>query len=664
MRLLSGLLCRTALLLAVACCVYGAVVIGFKVPTIGWCILGVVMWMRYRIFRRRGASTAHGSARVANVIDLYANGLLGGEDGLILGRASYTAGPTLGEAFRYLITLPPWRSDTAVALVFAAFSGRRWGRDGIIRVRNYVHLLTCSKTGGGKGVSVLVPNLLSYTGSCVVTDPKGELFRITGEHRRRKFKHQVIRIDPFGLGGPGSAKFNPMDLIDPNSPDVLDQCRDLASMLVVRTGKEPEPHWNDMAELVLTTFIAFVAVCDPTPACRNLQTVRDFVSDREEFTKALEFMKQSNACGGMLRRLAASLSWLVEKELGSVLASVQRHTNFLDSSVIDANTASSSFDPRELRTRRMTVYLCLPPDKLVSLSPLQRMWIGSILRAVTMGGASEHNRVLFLLDEVGNMKHIQALEDAVTLLRGYGVRLWFIFQSIQQIHVCFGDRAPIFLDNIDTQQYFGISSYPSAETISKMLGDATITNESYNRTRGDSRSYGKGQEGVNVSTGSSVTISELGRAIARPDEITRCPEDMAWIFHGALPPIRAQLLKYYNAPEFKRGGTGRSRRRGFAALVWSLCLLALSVTFAAFAIDMPAPVASLARGRRVTPYPGQQQPYGPYQFYSAPPPPSVSRGMGMSRPIRPQQSYRPGQSFGESPKSSASWGLGARSPSR
>ena len=182
-------------------------------------------------------------------MDLHAHDLLG-QDGIILGRASYTAGPTLGEAFRYLLTLPPWRSDTAVSLVFAAFSGKKWGRDGIIRIRDFVHVLTCAKVGAGKSVSVLVPNLLSYIFSCVVTDPKCELFKITSAHRRRKFKHRIVRVDPFGLGGPGADTFNPMDLIDPKSPHLIDQARDLASMLVVRTGKENETYWNDMAEAV------------------------------------------------------------------------------------------------------------------------------------------------------------------------------------------------------------------------------------------------------------------------------------------------------------------------------------------------------------------------------------------------------------------------------
>src|SRR5436305_1332601 len=77
--------------------------------------------------------------------------------------------------------------------------------------------------------------------------------------------------------------FNPLDLIDANAPDFLDQCRDVANALVVRTGQEHEPHWNDSAELILTSFIAFVAACETSPEYRNLQTVRDLVSSRDTF---------------------------------------------------------------------------------------------------------------------------------------------------------------------------------------------------------------------------------------------------------------------------------------------------------------------------------------------------------------------------------------------
>ena len=48
-----------------------------------------------------------------------------------------------------------------------------------------------------------------------------------------------------------------------------------------------------------------------------------------------------------------------------------------------------------LRTGRATIYLCLPHDKLDTMAPIMRMWIGIILQTITRGMPSEKNPVLF-----------------------------------------------------------------------------------------------------------------------------------------------------------------------------------------------------------------------------------------------------------------------------
>jgi type IV secretion system protein VirD4 len=338
------------------------------------------------------------------------------------------------------------------------------------------------------------------------------------------------------------------------SDEFLDKCRDLANMLVVRTGRESDPHWNEAAELVLTGFIAFIVACEPNPAERNLQTLRMLVSSREKFAAAVEAMQRVEAFGGVISRLGGLLSWFVDKELSSVLTTVQRHSAFLDSPAIARVTSSSSFDPRMLRTETgATLYLCLPPDKLVTLAPLSRMWIGTVLRSVSTCGMGERNPVLFLLDEAAHLGKIQVLEDAVTLMRGMGVRLWFFFQSLQQLQKCYGEQAAVMLDNIDTQQYFGINSYESAEAVSKRIGDTTIAVKSVNRTTSYSKPvavYGEPRQAGSVSHGQSVNTAPLGRRLLKPEEIIALPEDMALILHRNLPVIPATLPKYYNAPEF------------------------------------------------------------------------------------------------------------------
>lgn len=571
------------------------------------------------LLRRGGRSLyAHGTAREADFNDLFRHGMIGVDHGPVLGRAAYLPRPGKLDAVMGLLS-PGLPSKWAVYLFFTAF-GTRWRqRRALIRVPNFVHLVTFAPTGAGKSVSVLIPNLLSYVSSCVVLDPKGELHNATAGHRERKFASKTVRLDPYGICGPGGAAFNPLGFLTPSSPSFLDDCRDIANMLIVRTGKETEPHWNDMSEMVLTCVIAFVVVQLRRDE-HHLQSVRDIVSNPKTFANMIEVMANIP----QLARLGNQLRWLKEREQASVMSTLQRQLSWLDGEVMKRHTTGDGFDPLSLRDGTVSLYLILPTDRLATLAPLLRLWVGFTLRRATRGGANERNPLLFLIDEAGHLGHIQALEDAVTLMRGYGIRLWFFFQSMGQLSKAFGDRASVFLDNIDTQQYFCINAIDSADVISRMIGDETITIESHQRGSSTSRPSGmsdKGQ-GSQYSASSSVTVSQMGRRLYKPEEILRLPSDMALIFHRNLPVIPARLIVSYRDRDFRNGGGGERFRLGFgsgltavAAVIFSFFGLgyvtALSPRSFSDGVDMSAEEQSAPPRRRRKIYYPRPSPYEP-----------------------------------------------------
>ena len=67
----------------------------------------------------------------------------------------------------------------------------------LLRYGGTGHCLTFAPTGAGKGVSVVVPNLLSYPGSVVCLDPKGAIAAVTAR-QRAAMGQDVILFDPFG----------------------------------------------------------------------------------------------------------------------------------------------------------------------------------------------------------------------------------------------------------------------------------------------------------------------------------------------------------------------------------------------------------------------------------------------------------------------------------
>ena len=344
---LVAFVCRVLLVLACIAAAVAGLGIAWLLPAAGTVLLLAFIWEKAR--PKRSAGTAYGTARPSSFMDLVRYGFLG-DDGLILGRAGWSQPPNIGQALAALFS-PAVSSRIACGMLF----GKRWCGEQVIRLKSYTHLATFSPTGGGKGVSVAIPNLLNLRRSCVVTDPKGELYNLTAEHRRRKFRHRIVRLDPFGVCGAGGDAENPLDTIDEKAPDFLDQVRALANALVLRSGHESEPHWNDSAENVLTAFITFVAACETDRSKRNLQTVRALVSSRIAYTTSIATMQNTQGFGGVVQRLGHSLSWLAERELASVLSVVQRHTAWMDSPAVSACLTHSSFDPLELRGGRTTV---------------------------------------------------------------------------------------------------------------------------------------------------------------------------------------------------------------------------------------------------------------------------------------------------------------------
>jgi len=609
MRTFGAVIIRLQLLLAAAILSLNAVVVGLAYPS--YAVL-VLIGMLYRASRRRwSVSNSYGSAREAGLGDLLMGRLLC-QTGLVMGRIGAAARPSRWYALRCLLS-PRVPSQWAVRICLAAVMKSRRAAGDFIRINEFTHLATFAPAGGGKSVAVLYPNLLSYPGNCVVVDPKGEFFEKTARHRQREFGHTIVRLDPAMLFGAGGDSFNPLDFLDANEPDFIDQCRDLANMLVVRTGKEMDPHWTDSAENVITAFVAYICALEGDSACRNMQGVRTQIASRENFTHALEVMQKQEGFYGVLSEMGHSLSWHEGKELGSVMTHAQRFTNIYGAPLVAHSTSTTSFDPMRLRTGRMTIYLITPADKMVVWASLVRLWLGSLLRVITRGHPTERNPVLFLVDECAHIGKMQVLEDAVTLMRGMGIRLWLFFQSIEQLKKCFGENAPTVLDNLATQQYMSITSYETAEMLSKRIGDATVVIRTEGNNQGNSSPIGgDGKSPGSRNSGWNSTTAEAARRLYKPEEILVLPESTCLVFHRNNYVIVCDKIRYYADQAFrrrglfcKRWGSGKSRGMGGSGFALGLLALALAGVVTIAVAHLPDPngrgISSPFGGRRDDP---------------------------------------------------------------
>jgi type IV secretion system protein VirD4 len=419
----------------------------------------------------------------------------------------------------------------------------------LLRVAGEGHVLTVAPTRSGKGVSAVIPNLLDYPGSVLVTDPKGENYAVTARWRLRGLGAPVHAFDPFGVAG-GSATYNPLDLIDATSAEAVDDARLLADMLVLPGARESEQaFWNEEARGVLTGLILHVAASAPAEQ-RTLTHLRALLTlPPEAFKDLLKEMQASEAAGNLVARAAARILQKAERERSGVLSTAQSHTHFLDSPRMARVLERSTVDLSALKREAVSVYLILPTDRMDAYARWLRLMIGCALLAMARTRGQPKYRVLLLLDEFAHLGRMHPVQRDIGLAGGFGVTFWLIVQDLSQLKSTYGETWLTFLANIGVLQAFGINDWETAEYLSRMTGEATIHVESEHHSRGVSRGPHAQRQ-----LGTGRTRSEQGRRLLLPDEVRRLPREAELLFVKGDPPLLVERLNYLHDQEF----TGRA----------------------------------------------------------------------------------------------------------
>ena len=433
-------------------------------------------------------------------------------------------------------------------LLIGRHAGNLWSPCGPpLRYSGDAHLLTVAPTGAGKGIGCVIPTLLTYPGSVLVTDPKGENFAVTAR-RRRQLGHRVLALDPFALVG-GTATFNPLTTLDPEAPDAVDDAAALADLMVIREPRESgdSVFWSEEAKALLTGVILYVASHEPAGR-RTLNTVWECLSlPPRGLTQLWAAMGQSQAAGGAVARVAARMRQKGDRVRSGILAQAQSQAHFLDSRQIARALDRSTFSFDELTTSPVSLFLVLPPDRIDSCRRWLRLLVGCALQAVIRARARPRatDRVLFLLDEFPALGPMPPLERAVALARGYGVTCWLLVQDLAQLRALYPATWTTFVANAGVVQAFGTNDVETAAYLSAMLGTTTVRTTSAGRSVAAGRTFLARAE-----CRDSWTTTDHARALLTPDEIRRLDRNELLILQPGLDPVRADRLDYRRDREF------------------------------------------------------------------------------------------------------------------
>ena len=227
---------------------------------------------------------------------------------------------------------------------------------------------------------------------------------------------------------------------------------------------------------------------------------------------------------------------------------------WLDTPAIAESTRKSNFNPADLLSGKMSIFLVLPPEKTRSHSGLLRCWISTLLRECVKGGLQEQNKIVFVLDEAASLEHLPCIDDAVYQYRGYGVRLVFVYQNLSQIKTCFPDnRDQTLLANV-SQMYFGINDFQSAEMVSNAIGDGTVITDSGGRNLGGSVSNSPQGATTGSSWGRNDNWGTTGRKLIQPAELMRLSPRTAVTLVPGTPPIVTRLVRLYEQTPQRNAG--------------------------------------------------------------------------------------------------------------
>ena len=412
--------------------------------------------------------------------------------------------------------------------------------DGLLIADGADHVMLYAPTRTGKGVGVVIPNLLAWPTSVVVLDIKRENFNATAGYRKAAGQ-EVHLFDPLAADG-RTARFNPLSHIDRTAPiRVLDELQRIAAMLFP-AHSHADPFWSEAARTGFIGVGAYVAATPDLPfTMGEIHRQLTEGDPRDGFPKLLQQRSDEGdpVPPGAVSALTDFCS-SSENTFASIRQSITTRMGLWLNPIVDAATAASDFDLRDIRSGRLSLYLTASPENMDRIAPLYALLFQQLvdLNSRTLPDP-DAPQTLVLLDEFARLGRAPVLAHAFAWVAGYGLRLLPVIQSPSQLRALYGpDITEDILTNCGLEIVFAPKELKVAQELSERLGYYTY------RARSRSRPMGLGQGRR------SVTDSDQRRALMLPQELMQLSAKALIVLKAGLAPTRGRKLVYYQDRRF------------------------------------------------------------------------------------------------------------------
>ncbi len=468
------------------------------------CTLGVTATAVALIVKAR-EQPLYGSARFASVAEVRASGLFStSADGIVLGRM----------------------------------------RDQLLRLSGQQFVILAAPTRSGKGVGIVVPNLLDYQHSVVVLDIKQENFDLTSGWRQQQGQ-AVYLFNPFAENRRGH-RWNPMSYVSADHALRITDLQGIAAMLYPEVGGD-NGFWVGLARNAFVGLALYVLE-DHADAKRSGESLpapsiggiyRLASSGKGSMKDYIEVLASQPFLSLEASNALSSLAANEEKTFSSIFSTLMEPLNAWISPILDAATSADDFNFADLRRRPTTIYIGIQPNKLSQAKLIINLFFSQLInentRELPQQNPELRYQCLLLMDEFTAMGKVGIVSDAVSYMAGYNLRLLPIIQSLSQLHAVYGKEvARTIVTNHAMQIVYAPREQQDANEYSEMLGYRTV--------RKNSRS--KGRE-------TSISESDEKRPLMLPQELKDLGFDREILFYERLSgPVLCDKIRYYEDPYF------------------------------------------------------------------------------------------------------------------
>jgi len=430
-------------------------------------------------------------------------------------------------------------------------------------------------TRSGKGVAIVIPNLMEWEESCVVLDIKQECFDFSSKYRKEVLKQDVYLFNPFDFR---THRYNPLTYIDMNDEATRDNdLLDFVNLLYsLDTTNDTTLFFNQLAQnlfiglaylykdLALTQqgreFLKEYNVNIQWSMCGLLNLSAGFELSYIDANGEEKRITSLDDTFGFLDHLGL-ISKTTKEKLNSyftidsantksgVMSSFNAPLMIYRNQPITTTTATSDFDLRDLRKKKMTIFIGITPDKLAIARPILNIFFSQLLCVNTKELPQKNPELkytcLLLLDEFTSIGNMPILKKGVSYIAGFHLRILMIFQAISQLQAKASDGygedgAKTLLQNMGLKIYYTPNEFEEAKKISESLGDTTYqaVSKSYNHSK------------MLTPGSSSHSVSEQRRALLLPQELMEMSQSKALLRMTYQKPILCNKAFYYNDKYF------------------------------------------------------------------------------------------------------------------